>query len=448
MSTAACAATGIFRRRNSAFSCSRSCETSSAARGGRMSVIFSSGASASPEMFSQSNVTTSLAPASSSRSSRDPRARPTKMGATWAPGASALRSRNVQREPQGIPGKRQHAAQLPRADDADVREFQGCRGSGLSSTAAVCADRKRVERKPYFGGLVGEDRRGEQGGIPGARGADGEGGHGYSARHLRNGQQRVDAAQGLGRHRYAQHGHRGLGRGHSGQVCCTARTGNDGLEPALARRSGVFEQQVGRAMRRDDPHLVRDRQAIERVGGPLHRLPVGRRSHDDPDEGFHGPSLTKPTRATGAERRKARGRRRASAARAARFPPFPASWQRRPVRLRVFLASNSATPSGLRQQPVAPALDLLKMPNFRVVALFALGQLGEHRLGIDVCASTCRCTGAAAPARRARAGGADRAVPSKSFPAGPTPRFPGRAGPTAGRRVPARRPPRACARSC
>ena len=55
-SIAACAATGIFSRENNAFSCRRSCETSSARRGGRIAVRDSSGASAAPAMFSQSKV--------------------------------------------------------------------------------------------------------------------------------------------------------------------------------------------------------------------------------------------------------------------------------------------------------------------------------------------------------------------------------------------------------
>ena len=37
-----------------------------------------------------------------------------------------------------------------------------------------------------------------------------------------------------------------------------------------------------------------------------------------------------------------------------------------------------------RQQPIPPTLDLLEMPNFQIVALLALGQLGKHRLRVDV----------------------------------------------------------------
>src|ERR1700737_1451511 len=43
---------------------------------------------------------------------------------------------------QGISGQRKHAAQLTGPDDADAQWLQEPRGSGLGSTAAVCARRK------------------------------------------------------------------------------------------------------------------------------------------------------------------------------------------------------------------------------------------------------------------------------------------------------------------
>ena len=104
LSTAACAVVGILKAPNSAFSWSRSCDTSSAARGGRMTVNFSSGARALPAMFSQSNVRTSLRDANSSRRPASSSS-PTKIGATCAPGASALRSRKRQRRPNGYPAR-------------------------------------------------------------------------------------------------------------------------------------------------------------------------------------------------------------------------------------------------------------------------------------------------------------------------------------------------------
>jgi hypothetical protein len=42
---------------------------------------------------------------------------------------------------QGIPGKGEHAPQLPGTHDSNAQWLQEARGSGLASTAAVCAAR-------------------------------------------------------------------------------------------------------------------------------------------------------------------------------------------------------------------------------------------------------------------------------------------------------------------
>ena len=70
-------------------------------------------------------------------------------------------------------------------------------------------------------------------------------------------------------------------------MCGSARTGDDGLQAAIACGPGVFEQEVGRAVRGDDPYFVGDAKGGERVSRSLHRLPVGSRAHDDSDHGFH-----------------------------------------------------------------------------------------------------------------------------------------------------------------
>ena len=58
--------------------------------------------------------------------------------------------------------------------------------------------------------------------------------------------------------------------------------------------------------------------------------------------------------------------------------------QGRAVRLRILLHNSGNGVCGLRQQPVAPALDMLEVPDFRVVTLLALGEFREHRLRIDI----------------------------------------------------------------
>ena len=83
-------------------------------------------------------------------------------------------------------------------------------------------------------------------------------------------------------------GKRGLGGGHARQVRRAAGAGDDHLEPARFGARGVLEQQVGRAMRGDDAHLEWARRARSSISAACaHRLPVGRRAHDDADQWFH-----------------------------------------------------------------------------------------------------------------------------------------------------------------
>ena len=179
--------------------------------------------------------------------------------------------------PNGYPARASMRPNCPAPTMPTCREFQGWRGSGLLSTAAVCAERKRRVRAALRWFRSQESRPRTERHF-GARRADGEGGHGDAARHLRDRQQRIEAAQGLGLHRYAQHRDGRLGGRHPGQVSCPARTGDDGLEPALARDGGVLEQQVRRAVRRDDFHLVRNDRRVERIG----RACIVSQSDDEP----------------------------------------------------------------------------------------------------------------------------------------------------------------------
>jgi len=107
------------------------------------------------------------------------------MGATCAPGASRC-GRGRGRRGQWIPRKGQHAAQLPRATMPTLENVKAvadpvCQhGRGLRDRKASSAIRTSMwslariaaaNRAAFFG----------------ACGADGEGGHGNPARHLRNG---------------------------------------------------------------------------------------------------------------------------------------------------------------------------------------------------------------------------------------------------------------------
>ena len=235
LSTGACAATGIFRRANSAFSASRSCETSSAARGGRTWRHFLQRLQrASRRCFP--NRTSHVAAASQFGQLRRILE---SLRSDWArlahrarrrcdPGIDSARPGDIRRAPASAPAAR--------SDDADVHQFQGLRGSGLASTAAVCAARNasNAARTPVI--LVGQHRSCEQGRIGRTGGSDRKGRDRHAARHLRNRQQRVDAAQCLGLDGNSKHGNRGLRSGHSRQVRRAAGAGDDGFEAALRAR--------------------------------------------------------------------------------------------------------------------------------------------------------------------------------------------------------------------
>ncbi len=82
----------------------------------------------------------------------------------------------------------------------------------------------------------------------------------------------------------AQHRQHRLRCGHSGQVRRAARAGDDHLDPALLGGRSIFEEQVRRTVRGNDPHIVRHVQLPQRVRGVLHRLPIGRGAHDNPHQ--------------------------------------------------------------------------------------------------------------------------------------------------------------------
>ena len=66
--------------------------------------------------------------------------------------------------------------------------------------------------------------------------------------------------------------------------------------PRACARRGVFEQQVGSAVRGDHAGLVGDAELVERFGRGAHRLPVGSRAHDDADQWFHREILSNKAR--------------------------------------------------------------------------------------------------------------------------------------------------------
>src|SRR5687768_6182227 len=74
-----------------------------------------------------------------------------------------------------------------------------------------------------------------------------------------------------------------------------AGAGDDQLEPAPLRRGGIIVKPLGSPVRRNDLHFVGDAEAVQRLGGVAHRLPVGPAAHDDPDQRLaHASSYENP----------------------------------------------------------------------------------------------------------------------------------------------------------
>ena len=84
--------------------------------------------------------------------------------------------------------------------------------------------------------------------------------------------------------RHAEHGQGGHRRHHARQVGGPAGAGHDHLEAAVAGALGIVHQALGRAVRGDDPHLVRNVQMFKHINGMAHGLPVRLAAHDDPDQ--------------------------------------------------------------------------------------------------------------------------------------------------------------------
>ena len=98
--------------------------------------------------------------------------------------------------------------------------------------------------------------------------------------HLHDREQRVEALERVALHRHAQHRQRRLGRNHAWQMGGAAGARDDDLQPAAFGLTGVVGHFVRRAMRGDDPALVRDTELRQHLVGVLQRLPVRLAAHD------------------------------------------------------------------------------------------------------------------------------------------------------------------------
>ena len=154
---------------------------------------------------------------------------------------------------------------------------------GSPSTASVWASRRSTTRAAMRRVGQGEDLGGEQRRVLGV--ADGHGRDRDPARHLDDREQRVEAAEVLGRDGHADHRQRRLGGEHARQVGRAAGAGDDHPDPAARRRLRVAEQVVRRPMGGHDPHLARDAQLLERHRRLLEAREVRAAAADDADDG-------------------------------------------------------------------------------------------------------------------------------------------------------------------
>src|SRR5581483_9027965 len=101
-----------------------------------------------------------------------------------------------------------------------------------------------------------------------------------------HGEQGIHAVQRFGFHGNAQHGKRGLGGGHTGEVRGAAGGGDDDFQAAPNGGGGVFKKEVRGAVRGDHLHVMRHAQFRELLGRVLHGFPVRLAAHDDADQRF------------------------------------------------------------------------------------------------------------------------------------------------------------------
>src|SRR3954447_6023083 len=133
---------------------------------------------------------------------------------------------------------------------------------------------------------VRQHRDREQGCIDRARFTDGEGRYRHAARHLHNGQQRIESLQMAAGHRDTEHGEGGLGRNHSGQMRRAACTRDDAPEPAARRILRIAEHYLWRAMRGDDFAFVRNAELLQVARSMLHDIPIAVAAHYHANQRF------------------------------------------------------------------------------------------------------------------------------------------------------------------
>ena len=165
---------------------------------------------------------------------------------------------------------------------------RGILGAGVGGDLLL--EGRHAGREARIG--LGQDAHRQQAGVAGA--VDRHGRHRDALGHLDDGEQAVEAVELGEGHRDPDDRERGDRGQHAGQVGGPSGPGDQDPEPAAGGLLPEGEHVAGRAVGRDDAHLVGDAELVEHVDGPLHDGQVRRAPHDDGDQRASGRSPRAP----------------------------------------------------------------------------------------------------------------------------------------------------------
>ena len=174
---------------------------------------------------------------------------------------------------------------LPSTPMVAPGRIDAAHGRRSSRTLRGLLGAERAQLLAQVGPRGGENRDREQAGVGGAGLADRERAHRHAARHLHDRQQRVEAVERRALHRHAEHGQHGVRRGHARQMRRAARAGDDHFDAArLSAPCANSAIHTGVRCAETTCFSCAHAEALEHLDRVLHRVPVGRRAHDDGDE--------------------------------------------------------------------------------------------------------------------------------------------------------------------
>ena len=115
---------------------------------------------------------------------------------------------------------------------------------------------------------------------------DGDRGDGNARRHLDRRVKSVKTVERAARNGNADHRQHRARREHTAEMGGAAGGGDDDLKPALLGGAGIFQSDVGRAVRRDDARFIAYAEPVERLTRLFDERPVRIRPHHDTNFDF------------------------------------------------------------------------------------------------------------------------------------------------------------------